>query len=344
MAGQENQIEEDLAFTDDSGWAAWATAHGVEAPKLAVRATTPEERGKGGVYASDSIAAMEVIARIPRKLVLCPDEDSAAVEANAKEVCEGLRATWVTELTAAALMRSSVLSLSSQPEDGIFWSSGGGWATDAADLGGEGGRWGARDVIGTLMATGSDNDKNIYAKFRFPCHPVVHRAGIGLAALTGTKEGDARDALVLRGKCFRAIREALIPLIEEPTTRWGRGSARDRRSWDIADTLSRVLSRATLVDLADDGVPTAAIVPLHERLAHCDSRGENAKLVGRDPSGAVSGAASGRDDVLLVATRPIQQGEPISRDYEMAPRLPCDESSGALRLLLQFGLPYAAWP
>ena len=161
------------------------------------------------MYASDSIAAMEVIARIPRKLVICPDEDSAAVEANAKEVCEGLRATWVTELTAAALMRSSVLSLSSQPEDGIFWSSGGGWATDAADLGGEGGRWGARDVIGTLMATGSDNDKksspapnepclrwlqmapgprslpappptairvaelgSIYAKFRFPCHPV----------------------------------------------------------------------------------------------------------------------------------------------------------------------------
>ena len=153
---------------------------------------------------------------------------------------------------------------------------------------------------------------------------------------------------MLRGQCFRAMREALIPLIDEPTTRWGRGSVRDRRSWDIADTLSRVLSRATLVDLADDGVPAAAIVPLHERLAHCDSRGENAKLVGRDPSGAVSGAVSGaaigRDDVLLVATRPIKQGEPISRDYEMAPRLPCDESSGALRLLLQFGLPYAAWP
>lgn len=37
MAGQENQIEEELAFTDDGGWAAWATAHGVEAPKLAVR-------------------------------------------------------------------------------------------------------------------------------------------------------------------------------------------------------------------------------------------------------------------------------------------------------------------
>ena len=56
---------------------------------------------------------------------------------------------------------------------------GGGWATEAADLGGEDGRWGATDVVGTLVATGSDNDKNIYAKFRFPCHPVVHRAGQG---------------------------------------------------------------------------------------------------------------------------------------------------------------------
>ena len=65
----------------------------------------PEERGKGGVYASESIAAMEVIARIPRQLVICPDDASAAVAAGAKEV------SWVTELTAAVLMRSSVLSL-----------------------------------------------------------------------------------------------------------------------------------------------------------------------------------------------------------------------------------------
>ena len=47
--------------------------------------------------------------------------------------------------------------------------------------------------------------------------------------------------------------------------------------------------------------------------------------------------------VLLVATRSIEQGEPITRDYAAAPRLPADTSDGALRLLLQFGLPPAAW-
>ena len=54
------------------------------------------------------------------------------------------------------------------------------------------------------------------------------------------------------------------------------------------------------------------------------------------------------DDVLLIATRAIQRGEAISRDYTNAPRLTSggksDPSTGALRLLLQFGLPYAAWP
>ena len=359
LSERENALE-DLAFTDnDGGWNSWAEANGVVAPKLVVRAPAPEERGKGGVFASEYIAPMEVIARIPRRCVIYPDAESSAVAAKAKEY------SWAAELTAAVLTRSSVLqTLSSDDstsigEDGVLWSPGGGWATDAADLGGEDGRWGAKDVVGTLMATGSDNDKNIYAKFRFPCHPVVHRAGMCLAALvnaagTGpkTKDADARDALVLRGTCYRAMRDALIPLVETPTPRWGRGSIRDRCSWDVADTLSRVLARATRVDL-DDETPSFAIVPLHERLAHCDSRGENAKLVGRDPSGKDVDPAAGvtygkSDDVLLIATRPIQGGEAISRDYNNAPRLTScgksDPSTGALRLLLQFGLPYAAWP
>jgi hypothetical protein len=50
------------------------------------------------------------------------------------------------------------------------------------------------------------------------------------------------------------------------------------------------------------------------------------------------------DDVLLVATREIAVGEAITRDYNDAPRLKECRSDGALRLLLQFGLPPEAWP
>ena len=39
----------------------------------------------------------------------------------------------------------------------------------------------------------------------------------------------------------------------------------------------------------------------------------------------------------------IAAGEAITRDYNIAPRLPLDESDGPLRLLLQFGLPPKAW-
>ena len=104
-------------------------------------------------------------------------------------------------------------------------------------------------------------------------------------------------------------------------------------------------------------------MPLHERLAHCGARGENTKLrrgkgarlremtrgglrlgentklVGKDPVGREGGDA----DVLLVATRDIAEGEGLTRDYTRAPRLPGDTSDGPLRLLLQFGLPPAAW-
>ena len=89
-----------------------------------------------------------------------------------------------------------------------------------------------------------------------------------------------------------------------------------------------------------------AVVPLHERLAHCDARGPNAKLVGRDPTAESADEARSADEpaVLLVATRAIERGEAVTRDYEAAPRLAGDETSGALRLLLQHGLPPSAWP
>jgi len=281
---------------------------------------------------------MEVIARIPRKLLLTPTEASHAVAVEAREP------SWAAELTAAALLTlhpEAVSDLDVKRPWIEGWGDGG-WATNNSDLGAEGVRWGASDVTGSLMATGSDNDKAIYAKFRFPCHPVVHRAGLGLAQLTGADKTAAINALGCRGRNFRGMRDALLPLVTSPTAR-PTGSVRDRRSWDVAEVLSKVCSRATLVQLRpedDESFATCVVVPLHERLAHCDARGENAKLIGCDPRDE----ASGGDAVLLVATRDITKGEAITRDYTLAPRLPDDCSDGALRLLLQFGLPPAAWP
>ena len=40
----------------------------------------------------------------------------------------------------------------------------------------------------------------------------------------------------------------------------------------------------------------------------------------------------------------IAEDEAIVRDYALAPQLVGDDSEGALRLLLQFGLPPKAWP
>jgi hypothetical protein len=76
----------------------------------------------------------------------------------------------------------------------------------------------------------------------------------------------------------------------------------------------------------DDGTtaPTVCVVPLHDRLSHCVDEAENSKLV----------MAANDDEVLLVATRDIQAGEAVTRDYSTAPQLDGDTSEGALRLLL----------
>jgi len=216
------------------------------------------------------------------------------------------------------------------------WEAGG-WG-DGADLGNDEVRWGPRDVTGSLLATGSDNDAAIYSKFRMPCHPVVHRAGLGLAALTRADKSAALAALQCRGSNFRAMQDPLAALVAAPAARQT-GSPNERRRWDVADALSRVLSRATTLEAGEGGGEVFAVVPLHERLAHCGARGENTKLVGKDPVGREGGDA----DVLLVATRDIAEGEALTRDYTRAPRLPGDTSDGPLRLLLQFGLPPAAW-
>jgi SET domain len=233
----------------------------------------------------------------------------------------------------------------------VALSHEGGWGTHGADLGPPDVQWGAKSVTGSLLATGSDNDHNVYAKFRFPCHPVVFRAGKGLALLTGAKESEAREALQCRGRNYRSMRDALLTLVTTPLAERSSGSQRERRAWEVADVLSRVLSRATILQLEERILDTDddednmevedrfrchnshCIVPLHERLAH--SVTENTKLI--------SSSGDGRE-ILLVATRTIAAGEELTRDYTSAPALEDDTSEGALRLLLQFGLPPSAWP
>lgn len=307
---------------------------GIEAPKLSFRPSLPEERGKGGVQATEPIAALEVMARIPRNLIVATcDSPARAVAATAE--MEAKNFSWASDLCAATLVALFPDQEMDNKDDGVSarqaWIAGwetGGWATDSADLGPPDVDWGPKCVTGSLLSTGSDNDKNVFAKFRFPCHPVVFRAGNGLAMLTGSDEQESLDALLLRGKTYRGMRDALLPLVETPSER--KGSLRERRAWDVADLLSKILARATTLQLGEEngGEEMAfAVVPLHERLAHCNGNGENSKLV------AVG------EEVLLVATRDISVGEEITRDYALASRLNGDNTDGALRLLLQFGLP-----
>ena len=309
----------------------------IAAPKLTFHPSLPEGRGKGGVRASEPIAALEVIARIPRSLIVATcDSPARAVAATAEMDAENF--SWAADLCAATLV-----SLFPDPADNDdddngsisakqSWIAGweaGGWGTDGADLGPPDVNWGSKCVTGSLLSTGSDNDENVFAKFRFPCHPVIFRAGTGLAMLTGAEDQEALDALLLRGKTYRGMRDALLTLVETPSDR--KGSLRERRAWDVADVLSRMLARATTLQLGEeDGVEEMAfaVVPVHERLAHCDKKGENSKLV-----------AAG-EDVLLVATRDILEGEEITRDYVQAPRLDGDTTEGSLRLLSQFGIAY----
>ena len=226
------------ALVEGSIWDSWSESVGISAPKLSIRPATAEERGKGGVFASENIAALEVITRIPSNLVIsAKDAPTRAIEAaaNANEI------TWATELTAAGIVALHP-EADDNADEGIAaakqsWVSSwqaGGWATDASDLGTPDAQFGPKFVTGNLLATGSDLDKEIYAKFRMPCHPVVHRASIGLTFLTKAEEDDCREALMLRGKTYRSMRDALLPLVAKPSDE-RKGSMRERRAWDVAD-------------------------------------------------------------------------------------------------------------
>jgi len=147
--------------------------------KIKLRDPTPDERGKGGVQVvahddGTTIKALEVLARIPRNLILASTDVSPRI---IDAVSEAKNITWATGLTAVTLA-----ALHPTNDDEITASSGdtdvqqikkawiqswksGGWGSPI-DLGPDI----AGDVVGTLITTGSDNDHNIYAKFRMPCH------------------------------------------------------------------------------------------------------------------------------------------------------------------------------
>ena len=304
---------------DDCGW-----QRHMSAPKLSVLATE-KEPGKGGVSATERIKAMEVVARIPLDFVLRP------AKLRSDQAME--KAGWAAELTAAALTALHHAESDTPMKTWIQSWQAGGWGGHPTDLGAPGIRYGVDDITGSLLATGSNNDEQIYAAFKFPTHPVVYRASLGLASLTRSSESAALAALLTRGAAYRAMRDELLTHVTSPSER-SKGSMRDRRTWDVADMVDRVLSRATSLAIDGTGAATTVVVPLHERLAPCaEGDGANTKLE----------FERGSDEVLLVATREIAAGEAITRDYSAAPRLPEDTSDGALRDLLQFGVLPTAW-
>ena len=309
---------------------------GVAAPKIALApASALDERG---VVASAAVAPMEVVASIPRALVLSTPAGAG----------------WAARLTEAAL-RAPPGAL----RDGVWAWRYAGWSTateeriDAAERERFTRDW--RSAAG-LLTTGSDNDVEIYRKFGLPTHPAIDRAAQWLGLLTSTSTPTARWALESRGFAYRACRDRLRPLVDlgslpppdaAADLELG-GSLRERRDRATAAIFSRAAARATLLDDGD----SVAVVPLHERLAHCGGEdGGNVRLVAGDPRDAAGGDA---DAVLLVATRAIAAGEPLTRDFTRVPRIesrppytatptaykppPPGEDDTAMLLLLQTGV------
>ena len=272
----------------------WCETAGIDAEKLSFD-------GDSATVKQD-VAALEVLARVPRSLTLCAPR----------------RKDWPGKLTAAAIE-----AVEEGGDVGRWVRSwrGGGWATSSDDLE-------ARDqeTVDSLLATGSDNDFEIFKKFGMKCHPAVDRAAYRLSALCRHRnEKAARAALVERGYAWRECREALIPLVRNPTRT--EGTARRRRELDAAELFSRALSRAARA--GNDIV----VCPIYDTL--------------RDASTAATATlVEDGDDLLVVASRALVAGDAVTRDYGRAPSLgfidgsdadPASESE-VLRRLLQFGI------
>ena len=281
------------ALAEDLDLKSWCDTAGITADKFDVDSAT----------VTQDVAALEVLARVPRSLTLQAPR----------------RKDWPGKLTAAAIE-----AVEEGGDLGSYVRSwrGGGWATSSDDLE-------ARDkeTVDSLLATGSDNDFEIFKKFGMKCHPAVDRAAYRLSALCRHRnEKAARAALVERGYAWRECREALIPLVRNPTR--SEGTARRRRELDAAELYSRALSRAARVG-------DIVVCPLYDTLRD-GAAGATATLI-EDPGG---------DDLLVVASRALVAGDAVTRDYGRAPSLgfidgsdadPASESE-VLRRLLQFGL------
>ena len=277
----------------------WCETAGINADKLTFD-------GDSATVTQD-VAALEVLARVPRSLTL-----SAA-----------RRKDWPGKLTAAAI--EAVEEGDTLLSQYVRSWRGGGWATSSDDLEAR-----DADTVDSLLATGSDNDFEIFKKFGMKCHPAVDRAAYRLSALCRHRnEKAARAALVERGYAWRECREALIPLVRNPTRT--EGTARRRRELDAAELFSRALSRAARV--GDDIV----VCSLYDTL--------------RDASTAATATlVEDGDDLLVVASRALVAGDAVTRDYGRAPSLGFIDGSDAdpgseseiLRRLLQFGI-YPQW-
>ena len=123
------------ALAEDLDLKSWCEAAGITADKIDVDSAT----------VTQDVAALEVLARVPRSLTL-----SAA-----------RRKDWPGKLTAAAIE-----AVEEGGDLGSYVRSwrGGGWATSSDDLE-------ARDqeTVDSLLATGSDNDFEIFKKFGMKC-------------------------------------------------------------------------------------------------------------------------------------------------------------------------------
>ena len=259
--------------------------------------------GDGFAVVTQDVAALEVLVRVPRSLTLRAPR----------------RKDWPGKLTAAAI--EAVEAGGTVARYVRSWQKGG-WATSSADLE-------ERDrELDSLLATGSDNDFEIFKKFGLKCHPAVDRAALRLSLLCRHRnEKAARAALVERGFQWRSYREALIPLVRNPTRT--EGTARRRRELDAAECFSRALSRAARV--GDDIV----VCPLYDTLR--DGAAAATVTLVEDPNG---------DDLLVVASRALAAGDAVTRDYGRAPGLGFIDGSDAdpgsesevLRRLLHFGI------
>ena len=168
-----NESNADLkSISTKEEWEHWSS--GIQTSKLTFRPPTADERGKGGVTASEPISALDVLARIPRGLVLtAPDAPRRAIEAAASSK----NISWASELTAAAIVAlhpsegdlgvdatEEEKELMAQKQIWVSSWDAGGWATKGDDLGPEDADFGSKCCTGSLMSTGSDNDHNVYAK------------------------------------------------------------------------------------------------------------------------------------------------------------------------------------